>query len=73
MSVEQNESFYDNIDSVFSKLCDIYGLNKDLVDAKHELIDMFENMNRYNYNYGLLEKINKKRFKIDNDGIIKSC
>lgn len=70
-----NIDFYDELDNMFDKLYNTYGLNKDLIDTKKYIIDKFEkiNENRENNSNTLLKKITKKQFIIDNDGIIKSC
>ena len=64
--------FYENIDEEFNKLFEKYGLTKDIVEIKQNVVKIFEK--KYNIRQDeLITKLTEKRYIIDNEGNIKSC
>lgn len=65
------ESFYEQLDIVFDKMYEKYGLTDDLIDHKQMLMQLYDKKN--NYRTAHIFKDNKNfNFYIDEDGYVKS-
>lgn len=73
MSTEYKKStdFYQQIDMVFDRLIETYGLNDDIITYKSDLLDIYENENKYK-SAAILKAIKVKHWIIDENGYIKA-
>jgi len=63
--------YYETIDTIFDKLVELYGINKDLIEFKEELIDAYEK-SKGRGSCNILDKLEMRRFKINQNGYIES-
>jgi hypothetical protein len=63
--------FYEQIDMVFDRLIETYGLNDDIISYKGDLLDIYQNENKYK-SAEILKAIKVRHWVIDENGYIKS-
>jgi hypothetical protein len=67
----KSKNFYEQIDMVFDRLLEKYGFERDLIQYKQDLLDIYDNENSYR-SADILKSLEIKHFYIDDNGCIKS-
>lgn len=67
----KSTNFYEQIDMVFDKLIEKYGLTNEIISYKDDLLDIYENENKYR-SAEILKAIKVRHWIIDENGYIKS-
>ena len=67
----RSESFYEQMDMVFDKLYEKFGLTDELMGYKNDLLHIYDNENAYKSAH-ILKLIKPKQWYIDETGCIRS-
>lgn len=67
----KSESFYEQMDMVFDRLYEKYGLTDELIGYKSDLLHIYDNENAYRSAH-ILKLIKPKQWYVDETGCIRS-
>lgn len=65
------ETFYEQIDIVFDRLYEKYGLTDELIQHKQDLLEIYDKENEYRCKH-IMDKLKVRHFYIDENGYVKS-
>lgn len=68
----KSENFYEQMDMVFDRLYEKFGLTDELMGYKNDILHIYENENAYKSAH-LLKLIKPKQWYIDETGCIRSA
>lgn len=68
----RSENFYEQMDMVFDRLYEKYGLTDELMGYKNDLLHIYQNENAYKSAH-ILKLIKPKQWYIDETGCIRSA
>jgi hypothetical protein len=68
-------NYYEQLDCLFNKLYEKYGLEEDIISIKNDIIKIIDNLIDYDYKYSndITSQLKKRNYKIDENGFIVSC
>ena len=68
--VKMTKVFYIELNRIFKNLAEKYGESEDLQTYQHDLLDIYENENKYK-SEALLKLLKPKQFQIDENGYVR--
>lgn len=68
--VKMTKVFYSELNRIFKNLAEKYGESEDLQTYQHDLLDIYENENKYK-SEALLKLLKPKQFQIDENGYVR--